>query len=211
MNIRGKKIVHYNGLRFCRDDETGYYRNSNNRLLLHRYIYETKLGPIPSGHEVHHKDTDKSNNKTDNLEIILSNIHKKLHGSLWTKERRQIARDNLTKNARPAANIWHGSDNGREWHKKHYEATKEALHKKVERECLNCDKKYLTSRLKGNTFCSNKCKSAWRRAKGLDNIIKTCLWCDFEFETNKYRESETCSRSCANRVRAYRKRQSTGA
>lgn len=38
--------------------------------LLHRLVFETFIGAIPSGCEVNHKDEDKGNNRLDNLEVI---------------------------------------------------------------------------------------------------------------------------------------------
>jgi endogenous inhibitor of DNA gyrase (YacG/DUF329 family) len=51
-------------------------------------------------------------------------------------------------------------------------------------------------------FCSNKCKSKWRRDSGLDDIIKICPICGKEFKTNKYSKTKTCSRECGGIFRS---------
>ena len=52
-----------------------------------RYIYEHHLvwwkntgQPVPEGYVVHHKNEDMHDNRFENLELIESEQHKKLHG-----------------------------------------------------------------------------------------------------------------------------------
>ena len=56
------KFAYFNGLKFTRDDKTGYYLNSTIRKRLHRCVWEYYNGEIPKGYHIHHKDNDKSNN-----------------------------------------------------------------------------------------------------------------------------------------------------
>lgn len=202
-----EKHIFFNGLKFTRDEKTGYYLNSTIRKRLHRYVWEFYNGEIPDGYHIHHIDRDKSNNDISNLEMIEQHEHEKLHGSMLTEEERERYRNNLSEKARPKASEWHKSEVGKEWHKRHYETvSKEVLHSMYDFKCQNCGKEF--SGEHGSKFCSNKCKSAYRRKIGIDNVGRICAYCGNEFETNKYSNTKTCSRSCANRYRAVIKHES---
>jgi rubrerythrin len=196
------KVIVVDGLRFTRDDATGYYRNDRVRTRLHRYLYEREYGELPDEVDVHHIDHDKENNTIENLMALERSEHQRLHGAEMSDERRDWARENMNTNARPAACVWHGSEEGRKWHLEHYEQMKDALHAKKRFECRHCGKVFY-SHMEG--FCSNNCRSAYRRAMGFDNITLICPICGETYETNKYQLAETCSRSCANRLRYRRK------
>ena len=55
---------------------TGYFqiklRKNGKRIqkYVHRLVWETFKGSIPSGYEINHKDHDKSNNALSNLELV---------------------------------------------------------------------------------------------------------------------------------------------
>ena len=193
-----EKYQFFDGLRFTRDDKTGYYLNSKTHKRMHRYVWEYYNGRIPRGCEIHHKDFDKSNNDISNLELLTISGHRKLHAELLTQQQREQKRENLNKNARPKAIEWHKSEEGRAWHREHYEITKAGLHVTYEYKCLHCGKKFIGDY--GSKFCSNRCKSAYRRANDLDLIEKSCVICGKSFMTNKYRPGDTCSASCRARL-----------
>lgn len=117
--------------------------------------------------------------------------------SQWTDEEREMRRLNMLENAIPAAAKWHKTKAGRQWHKNHYQKFGDKLHEKKELTCEQCGNKYESE---SGRFCSNSCKSAWRRKSGLDNIVKKCCICGSEFELNKYAKTETCSRSCGSKL-----------
>ena len=50
--------------------------------LLHRLVYESHFGPIPTGFVVHHVDGNKENNNITNLILLSKNNHQKLHRRL---------------------------------------------------------------------------------------------------------------------------------
>lgn len=50
---------------------TIYYR------YIHRLVMETFVGPCPDGHQVNHKDGDKTNNHLDNLEYVTPSENQK--------------------------------------------------------------------------------------------------------------------------------------
>jgi hypothetical protein len=201
-----EKYQYFNGLKFTRDDKTGYYLNSTKRKRMHRYVWEYYNGAIPKGYEIHHKDGNKANNDISNLELLTAEAHQRYHAEHLTDEQRQKLAESLNRNARPAAIAWHKSAQGSEWHKKHYENTKEALHLKTQIICENCGAEFIGAL--NSKFCCNACKSAYRRKIGADNIESECPICNKLFYTNKFAPAETCSRSCANRLRAKKRNES---
>lgn len=193
------KYVYFNNLKFTRDDKTGYYRCSKTGERLHRYVWKYYHGEIPKGYQIHHIDENKDNNDISNLQLIDRRKHAEYHSNMQAKLYHDRMAENLKINAIPKAKEWHGSKDGIEWHKKHYEAMKDKLHVKEEYKCKNCEKVFLSNR---EGFCSNNCKSAYRRKMGLDNVKKECEICGKEFISNKYYKTRCCSRSCANKIRA---------
>lgn len=189
------KFAYFNGLKFTRDDKTGYYLNSTHKKRLHRAVWEHYYGEIPQDMEIHHKDGNKANNSINNLVLLSSLIHRKIHSEMLTQEQRECRRENMNKNARPAAVMWHKSSKGKEWHKKHYEKTKNKMHTARQYVCECCGKTF-TSPQTTSRFCSNACKSAWRRNSGIDNIKKVCEYCGKEYNTNKYKAQRFCSAKC---------------
>lgn len=194
------------GLKFRRDKRTGYYLNRKNQVRLHRYIWEKYNGPIAPGFHIHHIDCNKRNNNIENLAIIEKGEHERLHGSMLTEEQKQKMRDNLMENAVPEASKWHGSKDGREWHRQHYEKMKDALYAKTIKICEYCGKEYETINHGNNRFCSNNCKAAWRRESGVDDEIRNCAFCGKEFTANKYTAKKFCTRECASKYRRSKKR-----
>jgi len=188
-----EKYIYYNGLKFTRDDRTGYYLNSTIRKRLHRYIWEYHNGEIPKGYQIHHIDHDKSNNDISNLSLTSGKAHRSYHGVHRTITHRQEIVNNLNENARPKAIEWHKSEQGKEWHKEHYEKTKDKFHAKKDYICKYCDKTFLSAR---QGYCSNKCRSAYRRLHKIDNVDRKCVWCGEVFNVNKYSKQRFCTRSC---------------
>lgn len=74
-------------------------------------------------------------------------------------------------------------------------------HQPISLICENCGEVYETKNLSGSRFCSNACKSAYRRASGVDNETRTCQECGKKFEVNKYEKQTYCSRKCAWKAR----------
>lgn len=207
-----KKHAYFNGITFTRDDKTGYYLSTkivkdDKRQRLHAYVWEYYNGDIAEGYEVHHKDEDKSNNQISNFIILLGLKHRKLHIDEHLKDDNWLAqaRENMIKNVIPKAKEWHKSEKGSEWHKKHYEKCKDKLYEKKEYKCKNCEKPFMSIR---EGFCSNNCKSMWRRKQGLDDESRTCIICGKQFTVNKYSKTQSCSFKCRGEVRCLNKQKS---
>lgn len=192
--IEKTKYAYFNGYKFTKDDKTGYYLSSTingKRYRLHRYVWEYYNGAIPKGYHVHHKDHNKNNNELSNLELLTIKEHRKRHSEEMSEELKEKYRKNLNKNARPKANEWHKSKEGREWHKKQYKISL-GNRKKQLFICEYCGKEYEKINNGENKFCSKKCQSAFRRKSGVDNIERICLKCNKPFMTNKYGTTKYC-------------------
>ena len=194
-----KKYAYFDGLKFTRDEKTGYYLNSTIRERLHRYIWKHCKGEIPKGFHVHHKDRDKSNNDIKNLILVAPKKHTREHGKERAGEDTKWLR-NFNEKGREKAKEWHKSKEGREWHKKHYQQNKDKLHKLEKFICVNCGEEFERTKNGNNRFCENKCKSQWRRKQGLDDETRVCKCCGKEFTANKYSKTKTCSMSCSNKL-----------
>lgn len=208
--IEGTNLAYYNGHKFRKDGKTGYWLCTQFKPYkrLHVYIWECIKGEIPKGYHVHHIDRNKDNNDISNFTLLSDAEHHALHTEELTTARRQQMRENMLTNAIPAAVAWHKTQEGKEWHKKHYGDMGDRLH--VERGfiCEQCGKPFKSTQVQSR-FCSNACKSAYRRASGCDNITRICAVCGKEFITTKRKNVLTCSRSCAN-VLNWKSRKSKG-
>lgn len=192
--IEKTKFAYFNGYKFVKDDKTGYYLGTSKidgkRKRLHRYIWEYYKGEIPKGYDVHHKDHNKNNNEIGNLELLSSSEHKKKHGKELTEEQKKKLRNNLNLKARPKAIEWHKSEKAKEFHKEQYKRSLGKI-KPIKYICEYCGKEYET--LPGNNrFCSNACKTAWRRKSGVDDIERICISCNKPFICNKYSKITKC-------------------
>lgn len=206
-----KKHAYFNNINFTRDESTGYYLSSikvknDKRQRLHVYVWEYYNGEVSEGYEVHHKDEDKGNNEVENLEIVLALRHRRIHADIFMKdeERKKQSRINLKRYALPKAIEWHKSKEGRKWHSEHGKETW-INRKLIKYSCSNCGKEFESINSyneESNRFCSNGCKSAWRRKKGYDNETRVCVICNNNFIANKYSKSQTCSRKCRGELRS---------
>lgn len=188
----------FNGYTFKKDKKTGYYLSSKpingKRKRLHVYVWEFYNGDIPAGYEVHHIDHDKDNNEIKNFELLSREEHRKRHILEMSEETKEKLRKNLFENAIPASKEWHKSEAGRAWHKQHYDQVKDALHKTCEHKCLYCGKSFIGGDRSTVKFCSNNCKSAYRRKSGVDDIERKCIICGEKFIANRYSTAKYCEK-----------------
>ncbi len=193
--FENRDLAVYNGNKFRLDKHSGYYLSAkklgDRRKRLHVYMWETENGAIPKGYSIHHVDEDKSNNSIDNLRLMTTRSHTKHHALEYARENRDSVLQNLEQNAIPAATRWHKSEPGRKWHKQHYEKMKDKLYVEKTYKCKYCGKEFQSTKASAK-FCSNACKSAWRRESGVDDVIKTCEACGGNYIANKYQKTKYC-------------------
>lgn len=189
------EIVIYNGKKFKKRRDGRYY---NGKSALSRVVWETEVGKIPDGCEIHHKDRNPTNNDISNLQCLTEAEHKEIHRQLLSEDERQWSRDNLKEKAGPKAVEWHKSEAGHKWHTantRHQHEIGAFTHNLI---CSNCGKEYIGQIYSHNTphFCSGRCKTAYRRKSGVDNELRICQYCGKEFMTNKRKGAKTCSKEC---------------
>lgn len=82
-------MIDYNGRRYYRDRQTGYYRTlmrHGDRQYLHRAVWQTHHGNIPHGWEVHHRVADRATIDPGDLECIPFSEHLARHrGDLFAR------------------------------------------------------------------------------------------------------------------------------
>jgi len=164
-----------------------------------------KHGPIPEGCEVHHLDFDPLNNDPGNLACVTIAEHKEVHREqARVRSQSPEARAHLER-IRPLAAAWHSSPEGLDWHRWHAEVERFGHGPVRTSTCEQCGADFETTNQHGRErFCSNRCKTAWRYASGVDDEQRTCPQCGTEFTTNRYSRKECCGRTCAQRLRSAR-------
>jgi hypothetical protein len=89
VNFRPHQI--YDGKKFTLRN-TGYYSlTTDDRCLMHRYVWIKEKGQIPKGWDIHHKDEVKSNNVVGNLECLPKSENTRKyspHNNQYTKGRK---------------------------------------------------------------------------------------------------------------------------
>lgn len=189
-------IQKFNGVSYYRCGD--YFQRKGVRL--HRLVWETHNGAIPKGYEVHHINGDRADNNIENLRLMLAEEHHKHHAN--QPERIAKSKKAIQK-AAERAKKWHKSEEGKAFHSQHSKNTWEKRESETH-VCANCGKEFQSIGMYGknvNTFCSNACKSAWRRKSGADDEERTCPVCGKTFTVNKYAKTTCCSAECARRKR----------
>lgn len=137
-----------------------YFQRQGERL--HRRVWEDLNGPVPDGHHVHHRDHDTSHNEPGNLELLSNSSHLSYHAAKSGHGRTTIAVAGL------AAKEWHGSEEGREWHRAHYaERVAPVMSERAVTTCLECGAEFETSRVHAHLarYCSGRCRQRANRAR----------------------------------------------
>ncbi len=72
-----KTYKHNEGYLQCRHD--------GKKWLYHRVIYEAHFGTIPEGHDIHHRNGDRTDNRIENLQCLPHGEHIRWQ---WEEKRR---------------------------------------------------------------------------------------------------------------------------
>lgn len=51
--------------------------------LAHHYIWEQRVGTIPTGFQIHHVDHNKKNNDIENLKLVSTSEHQRIHSKYY--------------------------------------------------------------------------------------------------------------------------------
>jgi hypothetical protein len=189
------------GKKFYLDQKTGYWISTQSpKIRAHQWVWKHHHSLIPNGYHIHHRNENKSDNRIENLELIEASRHLSIHSS--KPENKERVRK-LVDKIRPLTKAWHASEEGIKWHKQHAKEMGFGQNPMVDYVCDQCAKPYQSNVPSKNhsRFCSNNCKSAWRRAQKKDVVIKQCFHCGKDFESHKYNKTLCCGRMCAAQMR----------
>lgn len=210
------ETIEFNGIKFRRYPDSKnwsdkmYYKPNGACVVrgvgnLHQEIWKSVHGEIPDGCEIHHTDKDSLNNSIGNLECIPVGEHKKLHSDK-SPEWRAKNKISIAK-AIEAARRWSHSVEGMARRKELAPIIGKlgwlnAKYKKYN--CLVCGNVFESRDLRDDKpkFCSNNCKSAWRRRSHTDDVARICALCGNTFRANKYSKTKFCSGKCGARSRS---------
>lgn len=180
------------------------YFERGGRVRLHVVVWTFYNGKPPKKHHIHHKDGNKHNNKPENLELKKASDHLSEHMNEW-KIRDPDHFLRLAKSGQDSAAKWSKTEEGLAFRRQHVKNVlfkyHDKLHKReVEKVCEVCGNRYVTTNLssKNSRFCSNNCKSEFRRRSGIDDEVRKCKMCNRDFTANKYTKKKFCSRSCSS-------------
>ena len=147
------------------------------RILLHREIWKSALGPIPEGFHVHHRNGDIHDNRIENLELLSSSDHNRLH-----------CREKLAPyQAKATAAAHEAARRNREERIRIRQLT-----------CVACGKKYRSGERSPAAYCSVACMERLRSG-AFDGEQKSCERCGAKFRATK-RAQRYCSRACNQRA-----------
>lgn len=204
---RKSESVVFNGITFRRypmskhwahrmyySPHAGHRRNGVG--CLHEEVWKAAHGPIPDGHEIHHKDRDSLSNALENLACLTKAEHDAEHHD------DRSARAVISDAARAAAAKWHASPEGHAWHKQHGKDGTANL-PLVTVQCRFCGQDYQTICPKRAQFCGQNCRQKfYRRQRGGGDPQKaTCEHCHREYTRTKNNVQRYCSALCKQRFK----------
>lgn len=201
----------------------GYFKQSKfPHTFLHHDVWEYHGNKLLPGYDLHHKDENKRNNNIENLEMLTTKEHSRLH--MLEKEKvikcklcgKEFVSAGSIPNACycPACRKIHSKSYKANWAKqnrKHLnELSLKNYHEKKyfeERVCKICGKKFYAYKGGPQFVCSRTCANKIgqikkRNAKKINNPFKKtviCPVCGKSFETyvNSHNAKKTCSIKCS--------------
>lgn len=90
VNFRPYQI--YDGKKFTLRDNGYYALTTDDRCLMHRYVWQKERGKIPENWDIHHINGQKSDNRIENLECLPKEEHTRKyspHNNQYTKGRKR--------------------------------------------------------------------------------------------------------------------------
>jgi hypothetical protein len=69
----------YGWVGLCNEGEVTYHR-------INRLVWQSHRGPIPEGHEIHHVNNEKLDNRLENLECVSGALHRRKHTAKLSEE-----------------------------------------------------------------------------------------------------------------------------
>lgn len=156
----------------------------------HRIIWEQDIGPIPPGHDIHHKDGNTFNNLLENLECLTKSDHIRLHANDNREKRSACMKSNSEK-----VHAWLKTRKGKKFLSDKFKKQWEEMEFKTFT-CEHCKKEFQTKHNRHVKFCGDNCVMAARRITGIDNEERACIICSNPFVVNRYQKTKTCSKAC---------------
>lgn len=143
-----------------------WYWDGDKKRTIYRYqwVWIMQYGPIPEGMDVHHLNGDPSDDRLENLTLLVRKEHTKLHGILNTKELPEWTCLHCGKTFRQTPRYKGGKPTPRLFCSPAcYWAS---MSEKQEWKCHHCGKTFLASPDHGlpRKFCSATCFRAARRS-----------------------------------------------
>ena len=82
----------YDGKKFTLRNNGYYSLTTDERTLMHRYVWQKEIGEIPNNYDIHHLNENKSDNRIENLECLPKSEHTRKyspHNNQYTKGRKR--------------------------------------------------------------------------------------------------------------------------
>lgn len=182
-------------------------------VRLHRAVWEAANGPIPPGYHLHHKNSDKTDNRLENLELLTHGEHSALHA----EEKLGPHRARASVNAHAAMRRYRAERSKRKLvcvvcrgvyssGSKHptrfcssacIEKARSGAFGGDGRICEHCGEPYSATR-RVQRYCSKRCNhlATEARASSRQERMVSCGKCGVQF-TSKRSNARFCSRPCA--------------
>lgn len=200
--------VRFNGFLYQKYSDRPYYERVGGHYFLHRDTWIYYKGEIPEGYHIHHKDENTSNNTIENLEMLTAEDHRELHKEALIKRSTSPEHFEHLAKIRPLTVEWHGSKEGKEWHKAHALKTIHAPNSPkpfskiipVDKVCGVCQRVFISKNPKRQNTCSQEChnvkhneKRTLRRKENAPE--RSCQHCTKPY-TSVYKKQRFCCTQC---------------